>query len=71
MEKYVLKALDTLAELCDKAHDGEDKTFQENSDRLRAAEAILQHAREKNIQLTVNGYVPVRPIERRGGEIHG
>lgn len=59
MDKYVTKALDTLDKLCDAKHDGQDKTYGENSDRLRAAEAILQHARERNVQVTFQGALPI------------
>lgn len=55
------KALDTLAELC-------DATDNEQYGRRSAAEEILRHYREtemvKNIVITVNGAVPVRPMTR-------
>lgn len=55
------KALDTLAELC-------GDTGNEQYGRRSAAEEILRHYREtemvKNIVITVNGAVPVRPMTR-------
>lgn len=67
-QERIDKALDTLAEICDlPEEDCNDRTYQ----RRGAAEEILRHYREnemvKNIHITVNGAVPVRPMTR--GEV--
>ena len=75
-EERVTKALDTLAELCDReayttGEETADYNLRENSySRRSAAEEILRHYREtevlKNLVITlnVNGAIPVRPMTK-------
>lgn len=66
------KALDTLAELCDKSGD-DGVTRDEDYTRKSAAEEILRHYRERSmtdpergvvINVRMQGHVPVRPVDR-------
>lgn len=61
MEKYITKALDTLEEICDAKPPESDGEYNSRDHRLRASEAILQHARERSIVINFNGAVPVDP----------
>jgi len=65
-EQRIEKALDTLAELCDVQNPNDDQYG-----RRSAAEEILRHYREEdmrekgiNVNLTVNGAVPVWTMTR-------
>lgn len=67
-EERIEKALDTLAELCDVKNPTDDQYG-----RRGAAEEILRHYREEdlrekgvNVNLRIEGHVPVRPVTRAG-----
>ncbi len=69
-EEHVQEALDTLAELCKPIPNGAEDPDKHYT-RKSAAEEILRHYREKNalekginVNLKIEGHVPVRPLER-------